>query len=475
MMKSKSDLLLKNTFIYTIGNFGSKLLSFALVPIYSFYLTKADLGYYDLILTSLSLAVPFITLQIADAAYRWLVEEQEDEQKKKAAVTNGIALLGLNSLVFCVIFMIASLFINLQHPVYIFFIMLVGCVQPFLMQTVRGLGKSTLYSMGGIVNIVLVLFFNILFLYLSKMTLETLLLSMILANVITLAWIVFKSGLLSFVDTSLFSMRELKSMVRYSWPLIPNTISWWLINEVNRFIILYSMGASANGVFAIANKFPSIIIIVNSIFMLSWQDHAMSTLHEKGKEEMNSKIFNTYMVLEFTMVIFLTTVSKFMVTHLIGNAYFDAWRYMPVLYLSVAFSSFSGFFGVAYLGAKKTSSVFTTSLYGSLVNIAVTFLLIKEIGLFAPAVGSALGFLVMYAVRLYQTRSFFKVHVNYPLFFLLLGLSILFIWLAFLDNKYVEIISVVAALLIGIVFNRELVAYLFSFSRKMVKRFNFAS
>lgn len=469
-MKSKSELLLKNTFIYTIGNFGSKLLSFLLVPLYSFYLTKSSLGYYDLILTTMSLVVPFITLQIADATYRWLIDDQGEENRKRLAISNGIVILFFNSLVFCLIYFIANFFLHLQYPAYIYLIILSGCLMPFLMQTVRGIGQNKLYSMSGIFNTVFILLFNLLFLAISKMTLGTLLLSMILANTLTIIGVVLISGIHRFFDLRLISRKEIRSMIQYSWPLIPNTISWWLINEVNRFIILYNMGAGANGIFAISNKFPSIIIIVNSIFMLSWQDHAMTTLQDKDKEAVNSKIFNTYMVLEFTMVILLTAVSRILVKNFIGEAYYEAWKYMPMLYLSVAFSSFSGFFGVAYLGAKKTTSIFTTSIFGSLVNVAFTFLLIKQIGLFAPAAGTALGFFTIYQVRLIQTKKFFPIKINYQLFTFLLALSLLFIWLAFIENLYIEVFSIIAAAVIAVVFNRDLFEYLFNFSKKLYLR-----
>src|SRR5690606_27396214 len=148
----------------------------------------------------------------------------------------------------------------------------------------------------------LLLLFNVVFLIFFKMRLEGLLLSMILSLAVS-AVIVFRLAKLSqLIDFKLVNKTELKSMLGYSWPLIPNTISWWMINEVNRFIILFNMGADANGIFAISNRFPSIILMLNSIFMLSWQDHAITSYKEENKGVFYSKVFNVYMMLELTLV-----------------------------------------------------------------------------------------------------------------------------------------------------------------------------
>ena len=45
--------LLNLTILYSIGNFSSKIISFILVFFTTFYLSKADVGAYDLILITL--------------------------------------------------------------------------------------------------------------------------------------------------------------------------------------------------------------------------------------------------------------------------------------------------------------------------------------------------------------------------------------------------------------------------------------
>jgi O-antigen/teichoic acid export membrane protein len=413
--------------------------------------------------------VPFVTVQISDATYRWLLDAKDDQNKKNAAVSNGLFLLLISSTGFFVICMVASLFLHIQYMYYFIVILLLSGLLPFLQQVIRGLGNNKLYSFIGIANSLFLVIFNLIFILGLKMRLEGLLISTIIANIISILLISFKINLPKIFSFGLVSKKEMWAMLQYSWPLIPNMISWWLINEVNRFIILLKIGPDANGIFAISNRFPAIIIILNSIFMLSWQDHAIGAQKDEDKDAFYSKIFNVFMTLELSVVIFLTSISHYTVKYLIGPQFQDSWKYMPLLYLSVAFSSFAGFLGVGYLAAKKTRGIFTTSIISSVLNILISYLLIDKIGLYAPALGTLTGFVLMWLIRLYQTRHFFKLKLNYTTFFALLINALAFIVLAAMQSTYLDITLIIIAILILITCNKQLVKFIFGF---ISNRFN---
>lgn len=70
--------LARNTGFLVIGQFGTKLLSFFLVPLYTNVLTTVEYGTFDLMNTSISLLVPIFTLNICDSALRFPLEPQID-------------------------------------------------------------------------------------------------------------------------------------------------------------------------------------------------------------------------------------------------------------------------------------------------------------------------------------------------------------------------------------------------------------
>ena len=86
MNKQRSSLA-KNTLIYAIGNFGSKILAYVMVLVYSYYITPEELGYYDVVLTTISMVQPLVIFQINDGVFRFLIDS---EKNRKAAIVGNV-------------------------------------------------------------------------------------------------------------------------------------------------------------------------------------------------------------------------------------------------------------------------------------------------------------------------------------------------------------------------------------------------
>jgi len=463
---SHTQSLLKNTLIYTIGNLGSRVLTFVLLPIFSFYLSPGEIGYYDLILTSLMLLTPLITLQISEAVYRWLLDTKENTKTQKKIISNGFGVLFLGMALSTLVFLVFRYFSELRYLNYIFFIFILYSIFPFLQQTIRGLGKNKLYAASSILNSVFLFGFSILFIIVLKMQLEGLLISMLLANLLSILFIIIKINLFWFISFRDFDRKFIKELLVYSWPLIPNTISWWLINEVNRFIILGSLGIEENGIFAVAIRFPSIILIVNSIFMLAWQDQAIQLHDSEEKVKFYQKIFDAFMKFQFSVVLLLIPVSRLVVLNFFGSDFSESWKYMPILYLGVVFSSFAAFLGANYLGTRQTKEIFTTTIYGSLINVSICFLFISQIGLYAPAIGTYVGFLIIWLLRL--RKSGIGKTVNWKIFILLNAISITYFFLSHLQLFIIDLLMTIASLLLFFFLNKDLLKFLMTAVKKFV-------
>ena len=87
-------------FYYAVGTFGSKVIYFLLVPFYSFFLSKSELGIYDLILASLTIITPIITVQISEAVYRELLDANRPTQKSSQVFSSGLSLVFIGLLLF---------------------------------------------------------------------------------------------------------------------------------------------------------------------------------------------------------------------------------------------------------------------------------------------------------------------------------------------------------------------------------------
>ena len=102
-------------------------------------------------------------------------------------------------------------------------------------------------------------------------------------------------------------------MLRYSIPLIPSTLFWWITNVSDRYLVTYLIGSDANGLYAASYKIPTIIVLVSNIFMDAWQMSAVSEYDKKGKEQFFSKVFGAFQSVLFAVGSGLIPVSY---THL---------------------------------------------------------------------------------------------------------------------------------------------------------------
>lgn len=80
-------------------------------------------------------------------------------------------------------------------------------------------------------------------------------------------------------------------------PLVPNNIMWWLVSALNRPVMEIYLGMEAIGLFAVANKFPSVFSSVFAMFAVSWQISVMEEYGKDGYSQFFNKVFRIVILL----------------------------------------------------------------------------------------------------------------------------------------------------------------------------------
>ena len=354
---SKEGTLVKNTIIYAIGNFGSKVLSFILLPFYTYYLSTNDYGYFDLITTTVALLTPIVTFQIYDGLYRYLLESKDDAESAHV-ISNSFFMITRNLMVFSIIYIIFIQFKSFKYEYLILLQIDFSILSVLWSQIARGFRKNVDYSVSGIISTVVILVSNILFITIMHMKVGSLIVSNILSSIIIIIYLDGKLKIHNYIKLKLNNNIIKRKLIVFSIPLIPNVISWWLMNVSDRYFLTFYKGVEANGIYAISNKFPSILIMLNTIFNLAWQESAITEYGSKDRNVFYTRMFNVLMTFQFTAVIGLLAFTKF-IMHLMVNVKFEsAWMFVPFLYIGTIFNSFSLFYGTGYLSSKDTIGAF---------------------------------------------------------------------------------------------------------------------
>lgn len=445
----RSKALIVGTLIYAIGNFGTKILSFIIVPLYTYYINPSDLGDYDLVLTTVSLLTPLLTLQITDAAYAWMMRKQEESREYIMAVYKFMIVTVVIS---SVIIFVINVFIPILYCYYFVALLLFGRVFGILQKLLRGLKNQKLFAISGVVYTTIFLFLNLFQVVILHYGVVSLFQSSIIAYGIATVLIFICEKRLRFFDLKLGKSGTVKEMLRFSTPLVPNQLSWWIINSSDRYIVRFFLGSVANGIYSISYKFPSLLQLIFNVFYDSWQDMAL-TDSDKDPGSYYSKIFELYYKFAFSFLIFLIPFTKIFVRVFMSVDYVTSANYISFLYLGTVFQAFSSFFGVGYLKNNKTRQIAYTSLIGAICNAAINIMLIKFWGLYAASISTFVGFLVMFIIRAIQTKDVMKIEVNKLSFSMLFAIALASSIIGTFSDMKLDIICAVVGLIFFIVYN----------------------
>lgn len=411
MTEKKYSYLAKNTMLFTISSFGSKILTFFLVPFYTRVLTTEEYGIADLIQTTAYLLIYIFTINIADSVLRFAIERKE---KSGEILSYGIKVLICGSCILggCLLFT-ASLHLITFSPEYIVLLFLVFvsiALNQVLSNYLRAIDKITDVAISGIMVTAVTIACNLFFLLYLQTGLSGYLLSIVLGHVTSCIYCLWKSGL------SFLGMRCPKNIKRamcyYSIPLVFNGVAWWMNSSIDKYFVAWMLGASVNGLLAVANKIPTVLSLFQSIFAQAWNLSAIREFNANDEDGFFSKtytIYNAGMVLVCSILILLNILISRM---LFSDAFFEAWKYSSVLLLAGLFCSLSGFCGSIFTAVKNSKIFATSTVIAALINIILNGIFIKVWGLQGAVIATAISFFTIWLIRLVNTYKYISWKLN---------------------------------------------------------------
>lgn len=466
----REKALAKNTFIIAIGTFLPKFSSIITLPIITGGLTKAEMGTYDLISTLVSLFLPVATLQIQSAAFRFLIDVRKDEKETKRIITNIISFILPTSLIALTILYLClgnvSPVIRWLICLYFFSDILMLSTQ----QIVRGLSDNKLYSASSVT----ISFSNMLLIVLTisvgKQGLVGVLASITIATTIGLILLLVKGHILSRIDLSLLSKKTLLEMLSYSWPMIPNSLSNWVLSFSDRAVLTAFMGLEANAIYSVANKIPALFTTVQGTFVFAWQENASLASKDSDADTYYAEMFDSIFGILVGIMALLIAATPILFWLLIRGDYKEAYYQMPILFMGMLFSSMASFIGGIYVAHKKTRSVGVTTILAAACNLVIDLVFVHKIGIFAASISTLVSYVFLTIYRMVDVQKFQKVKFNTGRFFLLIALLVLMCAICWIDTVALNVLNIILGCIIAVVVNRKIMkSILLTLKNKMKK------
>lgn len=466
-MENRENKLVKNTVILAIGTFFPKFAVFITLPILTGYLTKTEYGTYDLILTLVTLLLPAATLQIQVAAFRFLIEERDNKKDTKSIITNIFVFIIPTSLIVLVAlyFLLYSQDSILRIEICVYF--LLDILSGAARQVARGLGKNSLYTISAFISAVSQIVFIFLFVWVTGWGLNGAVLALCIGEFGSFAYLFFKVKLFKYFDIRLLSKKRLKSLLSYSWPMVPNSLSMWVMRVSDRLVITAVMGVAANAVYAVAYKIPSILNLAHNTFNMAWQESSSLASKDTDANSYFSKIFRDLYDISTGMLSALIGITPILFAVLIRGDYSDSYNQIIVLYMAIYFCALSSFWGGLYVAYQKTKSVGLTAVIAAVINLVVDIALIKWIGLYAASLSTLVSYLFLCIYRIIDTRKFLNVKYDYKHIIITLLVVISQCVVCAQRMLILDIFNFIVGVIVFAVLNKDL---LISYLNKMKKK-----
>lgn len=469
---NKNKELVKNTIIIFIGKFCTQFITLLLLPLYTHFLSTEDYGYIDLIQTYLTFFIPLILLKIDAGIFRFLIDARKSEEEKNKIITNGIFIMFVELIISTILFAVAVKIFSIKYSILIVMNLISLSVLTFLLQIVRGIGKNKQYSFSSIIAAIVTIVLNLIFLVGFHKNGKYVLIASLISNIICTIYLLIVNKILKNVKIKYIDKKLIKDLLKYSIPMIPNELSWWIVHVSDRTIISYALGVAANGIYSVSCKFSNILSSIFNIFNLSWQESAALHINDTDKDEFFSNVINKVFNLFICFCIGILACLPFVFELLIKNSYREAYKYVPILLLANIFSVLIGLIGSIYVAKKMTKEVAKTTMIAAIINLTIDIALIKVIGIYAAAISTLVSYMLLAIYRYIDVQKYVKVKIPIKNIVVNSIIFILVVVLYLYNNIALNVINLLLCILYAIIVNKELLIEFKKVIGKKVKNIN---
>lgn len=267
-----------------------------------------------------------------------------------------------------------------------------------------------------------------------------------------------------------FSLKLIKEMLSYSWPMVFNNLSRWSLSLSDRLVITAFLGVESNAVYAVATKIPNLLATFQGTFSMAWQENASIANSDKDSSEYYSKMFDTFFCFLCGILAILIATTPVLFLVLIHGDYNEAYQQMPLLFMGMLFDGMAAYLSGIYVANKKTLSIGITTVIAAIVNLAIDFVLVNIIGIFAGSISTMVSYLFLMIFRMIDIQKIQKIKYNLPK---LLGVILLMVFmsvLCWMQAFWINVINVIIAVLVATMLNRNILKGMLNMLIRKIKK-----
>lgn len=361
-----------------------------IVPVYTSILSTEQYGLYSLSIATLSFLCIIFSDWVGLSGLRFFKQHQMTQDMPKY-LTTLVTMLGTN---LCLMFILANIFRNwfysqfnipLTYLMAILLLIIPVACRALLFQILRAQLKSMSYTVSTIANQIMTILLSVFFVKVCHMGAVALLLGMAISITITDFILIFQSNILKW--SRLQQKVEWESFLPifiYGIPIAATSLSTWIINQSNKFIMNSIHGFSQVGLVGVGYSLTMpLLMTIFSIITVAAVPRIINMYEEKIDVRPIISRFTGYFVLIALPVIVVMSLYcvDFVRIFSSNESFYAAYKVIPYFAFGAFFMAITDYTTLQYHLKNKTYIDFIIKLISGVVGIVLNLLLIPKYGL----------------------------------------------------------------------------------------------
>ncbi len=427
----------KESLIYGTGHVLARLITFLLLPIYTYVFSPEEYGVVSLAYAFMGFSMMLYRYGMDTALMKYSVQLNSDI--RVAHISSIYFLQVLSSIVFSTILYFVRDYVSLsilgvENPDWIIILALILILDNLWNHHVlllRAENKPRSYIFYNLLNVILTMGLNILLVVKWGLGIGGVLVSNLLAS--SIIFILSLPIIIRRINLSVIKSDIIKDVIIFGLPFLPAGIFTIVMELSNRYMLEWFEGTYSVGLFSAGYKLGIFGLIIVMGFNMGWTPYFLKRIKEAEPKKEFSYIASLFLgflgFIVITVSIWIPEIIRLKIgsNYLIGDSFWFAEKIVSIVLVGYFFF---GTYVIQLPGIYAKEITAWISIFraiGAISNISLNILLIPHYGVLGSAWATAISFALMSLSVFIKLYNIYYVNYNWKaLFYPILFMAIIF-------------------------------------------------
>ncbi len=377
-----------------VGFFGNALI----VPVYTSILLPEQYGLYSISIALLSFLCILFSDWVGLSGLRFFRHHQITQDIPKY-MTTLVFILAVNiALMFLFAYTFRESFYSFFHIPAKYFLAILLLIIPvairaLLFQLIRAQLKSMSFTLSTIVNQFLTIALSVFFVKFFNMGAMGMLLGMAVSISLIDLLLIYQSNIIKWFKVQKVEWTFLIPIFKYGIPIAATSLSAWIINQSNKFIMNSIKGFSEAGIVGVGYGLTlPMLLTIFAMITVAAIPRIINMYEEKiDVRPIISKFAGYYLLISLPLIVVMSLYCMDYVNIFANEKFQTAYKLIPYFAFGTFFLALTDYTTLQYHLANKTHIDFIIKLVSGIVGVVLNIVLIPEHGLIGVGIATLIA------------------------------------------------------------------------------------